>query len=102
MNIAMMLKHEKPSSPDCCCENMREAIEDNEHPLYYSGAFDEFGLKLSSQYEYSILNCCPWCSTNLPESRRNAWYKSLESQGVDPWENEIPINYLSSAWWSNA
>jgi len=102
MNIVMMLKNEKESVPKCCCSDMMEALKDNEHPLYYSGAYQEFGLQLSSKFEYSVLAFCIWCGEKLPESRRDKWFDKLEEQGIDPWENEIPIDFLSSAWWSNA
>lgn len=99
MTIVMMLKNEQQTYPECCCENMQEALSDSEHPIYYSSAFQEFGLKLSSGFEYSILKYCNWCGTKLPKSRRDAWFESLEKIGVDPWENDIPIKYLSSSWW---
>ena len=102
MNIAMMLKNEAKSIPKCCCKDMKEALTDNEHPLYYSAAYQEFGLQLASKYEYSILNYCNWCGVQLPNSRRDQWFEELEAQGIDPWEQDIPINYLSSAWWANA
>lgn len=102
MNIVMMLKHEKASKPKCCCDNMDSALHDGEHPLYYSSAYQEFGMRLSSKYEYSVLNHCPWCSEKLPISRRDKWFDSLENINIDPWESDIPIQYLSSAWWENA
>ena len=98
----MMLKHEKYSQPDCCCEDMREALSDNEHPLYYSSTFDEYGLTLSSKFEYSILINCPWCATKLPSSKRDAWMKELDEQNIDPWESDIPVQYLSAAWWKSS
>jgi len=102
MNIAMMLKNEEKSLPDCCCEDMQKAISDDEHPMYYSSAYEEYGIQLSSKFEYSILNYCAWCGAKLPESRRDVWFEELEEIKVDPWENEIPVKYLSSSWWSNA
>jgi len=102
MNIVMMLKNEKLSTPDCCCSDMEEAVKDSEHPLYYSGAYQEFGMQLAGQFEYSVLNYCNWCGIKLPESRRDEWFEKLEQQGIEPWEHDIPIHFLSSAWWSNA
>jgi hypothetical protein len=81
---------------------MEDALADSEHPIYYSGAYEEFGLKLSSGFEYSILNYCLWCGKKLPKSRRDDWFESLETIGIDPWENDIPIHYLSSSWWEHA
>lgn len=98
----MMLKNEKATVPDCCCEDMQEALSDHEHPLYYSGAYQEFGIQLSSKFEYSVLAHCMWCGNKLPDSRRDQWFDELEKIGVDPWEQDIPINFLSSAWWGHA
>ncbi len=92
-----MLKNEKVTTPECCCDDMQDAISDNEHPLYYSSAYQEFGLQLSSKFEYSVLKHCMWCGSKLPNSRRDQWFDELEKQGIDPWEQDIPIHYLSSA-----
>ncbi|MEH6473404.1 MAG: hypothetical protein V7752_19415, partial [Halopseudomonas sp.] len=102
MNIVMMLKNEKATVPECCCEDMAEALKDHEHPLYYSGAYQEFGLLLSSEFEHSVLNYCLWCGSKLPDSRRDEWFDKLEVMGIDPWEHDIPIHFLNSSWWSNA
>lgn len=102
MTIVMMLKNERQSHPKCCCADMEEAVKDNEFPIYYSSAYQEFGLKLSCGYEYLILEYCNWCGAQLPNSRRDEWFESLEKQGIDPWENDVPINYLSSSWWEHA
>jgi len=102
MTIVMMLKNERMSSFKCCCKEMEHAVKDSEHPLYYSSAYKEFGIKLSSGYEYSILKYCNWCGSKLPDSKRDEWFYSLEKQGIDPWENDIPIHYLSSSWWEHA
>lgn len=102
MTVVMMLKNEKPSLPKCCCQQMENALQDNEHPIYYSSAFQEFGIKLSSGYEYVILNYCNWCGSKLPESKRDDWFDSLEKLGINPWEDDIPIHFLSSSWWDRA
>ncbi|OUR64874.1 hypothetical protein A9Q79_06180 [Methylophaga sp. 42_25_T18] len=99
MNIVMMLKNEKTSVPSCCCHSMETALSDREHPLYYSSAYQEFGVQLSSKFEYSVLSFCGWCGSKLPTSRRNEWFEQLESMNIDPWEHDIPIHFLSSAWW---
>lgn len=101
MNIVMMLKNEKASIPKCCCEHMQKALQDTEHPLYYSSAYQEFGIQLSSKFEYRVMSYCPWCNSRLPESRRDQWFEKLEEIGIDPWDHDIPIHFLSSAWWLN-
>ena len=73
---------------------MEDAIKDAEHPIYYSGVYQEYGLRLNSGYEYSIMKYCNWCGAELPSSRREQWFDSLEKQGIDPWENDIPIHYF--------
>ena len=98
----MMLKFEKAVVPDCCCESMRSAIEDIENPMYYSSILREFGIRLTSEFEFELLNFCGWCGSTLPTSLRDEWFQKLENIGIDPWEDDIPINYLSSAWWQNA
>ncbi|WP_157888805.1 DUF6980 family protein [Alteromonas abrolhosensis] len=102
MTIVMMLRNERQSLPKCCCTDMEDAIKDAEHPIYYSGVYQEYGLRLNSGYEYSIMKYCNWCGAELPSSRREQWFDSLEKQGIDPWENDIPIHYLSSSWWEHA
>lgn len=98
MNIVMMLKDERNETPDCCCADMHNALEHAEFPMHYSGAFDEFGMRLSSAYEYAVLRHCPWCARPLPRSRRDDWFDRLESLGMDPWQDDIPEAFRSAAW----
>jgi hypothetical protein len=99
MKIVMMLKNERPVAPQVCCEEMGKALEHPEHQMYYSAAYEEYGLCLTSGYEYSVIAHCPWCGSRLPNSKRDEWFDELEAQGLDPWGAPVPDEYLGPEWW---
>lgn len=94
-----------------CCGRMRIAVEEtcDEHPdrydcpdalLTYVEKFDEFGLIVhDGGRSHVVIAFCPWCGTTLPESKRNEWFERLEKLDLDPWDDDIPPEYESGAWW---
>jgi hypothetical protein len=94
-----------------CCGRMRLAVEETceQHPdrfdcpdalVTYSEKLDEYGLIVhDGGSAYVVIAYCPWCAAELPESKRDEWFDRLEEMGLDPWVDEIPAEYESSAWW---
>jgi hypothetical protein len=95
-----------------CCEEMRQQAERvcDQHldrfecadcVIDYSPTFREYGLIIhdggTSSYRISF---CPWCGVRLPESLRNRWFEEMERRGIDPWEDEVPEEFQSAAWWA--
>jgi hypothetical protein len=68
--------------------------------IHYSPRFREYGLIVHDGGTASChIRFCPWCGTNLPESLRDRWFEEVQALDFDPWEDELPERYLSSAWW---
>lgn len=94
-----------------CCEDMRRQVEFvcELHPdrfdcsdclVHYSPRLREYGLIVHDGGSSSCrIHFCPWCGAQLPESLRDRWFEEVEQLGLDPWTDEIPEPYCSSAWW---
>ena len=94
----------------CCADMQREAERVcNRHPdrfdcpdalIHYSPKFREYGLIVHDGGSASCrIRFCPWCGTHLPGPLREEWFAEMERRGIDPWEGEMPAEFLSAAWW---
>ena len=72
--------------------------------ITYVDKFDEYGLLIhDGGSSFILISFCPWCGTELPESKRDSWFQTLAERGVDdPTETEIPEEFLSSRWWRSS
>lgn len=62
----------------------------------------EYGLIIHDGGTSSLqIRFCPWCGARLPETLRDRWFEELARRGIDPWEDEIPESFRSSAWWAD-
>jgi len=70
----------------------------------YSERFREYGLRVHDGGSSSIaISFCPWCGAKLPDSLRTRWFAELAALGYDdPWAQEIPASFQSSAWYDAA
>ena len=68
--------------------------------VIYSPAFDEYGIIIhDGGRSYSAIRFCPWCGKKLPDSKRDRWFKVLESRGYkNPLAQEIPKEFLTDEW----
>jgi hypothetical protein len=94
-----------------CCEEMTRQVEliCDQHPdrhdcpdclIRYAPELREYGLLIHDGGTSSLrILFCPWCGSRLPASLRDEWFAELERQGIDPWSDEVPIEFRSSAWW---
>ena len=41
----------------------------------------------------AVLFDCPRYGEKLPASKRNAWLDAVEALGVDPWRDEVPVEF---------
>jgi hypothetical protein len=65
----------------------------------FSARFQEYGLILHDGGTSSIgIVFCPWCGRRLPASRRDRWFEELEARGIDPWEDELPVEFQDDRW----
>jgi hypothetical protein len=78
-----------------CCAEMQAALEfdcaDHDDPfdcpdtvLVFHELFGEYGIPIrDGGISYLLLDHCPFCSTRLPEGRRDAWFDALEAAGLE-------------------
>jgi len=96
-----------------CCNEMSEMVTYtcDRHPdrfdcpdclINYSPMFDEYGIIIhDGGTAVSSINFCPCCGSRLPDSKRDLWFEELAALGFDdPFEEEIPEQYLTDAWYS--
>jgi hypothetical protein len=68
--------------------------------VQYDNRFDEYWVTAGSARQ--SLFYCPWCGEKLPASKRNAWFDAVEALGVDPWGDQVPVEFRSDAWWKQS
>lgn len=78
---------------------MRYNIQDSKS-IIYSEAVDEYGINIAEDHVSMILiEYCPWCGSKLPDSKRDAWFETLEAMGYDrPFDQHIPCEFKSAKW----
>jgi hypothetical protein len=95
-----------------CCEDMKREVEKvcELHPdpfdcpdclILYAPEFREYGLIVHDGGSSKCgIRFCPWCGIRLPESLRDRWFADMDRLGINPWEEEVPEEFQSAAWWS--
>ena len=95
-----------------CCDFMRTQLshECEQHPdprdcpdvlVVYNPRFDEYGMPIRDGGTSSLsMRFCPWCGTAMPDSKRDLWFDTLASMGIDdPFEHPVPDEFRSDSWW---
>lgn len=83
-----------------CCEQMRDAIQDDVVPVTFLPKFREYGiLVLDGGSSFLELRYCPWCGNKLPSSLRDEWFDYLEAREIDPESDLVPPEYQTEQWW---
>ena len=83
-----------------CCLQMHRAIDDSDMPIRFVPKFREIGIQIVDGGDSMvILSVCPWCGSKLPESLRNRWFDELEANGIDPYGDSLPAEYLNTDWY---
>jgi hypothetical protein len=60
----------------------------------------EYGLLIhDGGTSFAVIRHCPWCGAQLPTSLRSRWFEEIRARGLEPGDDAIPAEYLSSAWW---
>lgn len=112
MNRSMILKDEIRVRRQHCCRVMTSQanLTCSDHPdifdcpdlvVYYSSAFDEYGVPVPKSRETTLIDFCPFCGHALSPSQRDNWFRKLKADGIDPWKHPIPKEFLSDKWRRN-
>jgi hypothetical protein len=97
---------------DVCCDEMSAQLSktcerhsdpaDCDNVIYWSPTLDEYGLIVHNggAATYWVIEHCPWCGMKLPESKRDRWFRELETLGFeDPLGEDIPPLFESDEWY---
>ena len=71
--------------------HMDQHAQNNCGSVPYDNRFDEYWVTAGSARQ--SLFYCPRCGEKLPASKRNAWLDAVEALGVDPWRDEVPVEF---------
>ncbi|WP_438861326.1 DUF6980 family protein [Modestobacter roseus] len=79
---------------------MKQALGDTSIPVGYDDTYREYGIGIQDGGSSTlVITFCPFCGSGLPSSLRDKWFDRLEELGVEPGEGNIPVHYLTGAWW---
>ena len=81
------------------CGHMDQHPQNDWGSVSYDGRFGEYWVPAGSARQ--MLFYCPWCGEKLPNSKRDEWFDAIEALGLDPWNDDVPTEYQSDAWWNN-
>lgn len=110
MTFALVLKDEVPVDKAHCCDAMTEQVNlgfpqtvgslkgSTDRRIYWSPVFDEYGLICQPSAEMLLIQYCPFCGVQLPDSRRDMWFDRLERHGWKTWDDSIPKHMLFHDW----
>jgi|SRR5690606_12428764 len=96
-----------------CCKSIKYHLDpsnnlsdENDSPdiiIKYIAKFDEYGIPIyDGGSSMIVIHYCPWCGKQLPESKRDLWFDTLENMEVNvDLADEIPEEFRSSKWYIN-
>lgn len=68
--------------------------------IHHNQKFDEYGIIVQDGGSSVIeIRFCPWCGTELPPSKREAWHAEVARRGLDPNANDLPEDLRDDDWW---
>ncbi|MCA9840433.1 MAG: hypothetical protein KC422_26235 [Trueperaceae bacterium] len=81
------------------CEHHPNLKDCSDATILYDARFDEYSLNSARAWVVPI-QYCPFCGSELPESKRDRWFKELAALGYDnPRQQAIPEKYKSDLWY---
>jgi hypothetical protein len=75
--------------------------EETDRKVDWIASWNEYWIPRSrDQKEAKLLEVCPWCGKRLPELKRELWFKTMYTMGVEePAKQDVPAEYRSDRWW---
>lgn len=80
-----------------------------EHPNYYDCSdiiihynkhFDEYSIApRGGRGDNIMISHCPWCGIELPASKRDLFFDTLDALGINYPEEDAPESLLKPKWW---
>jgi hypothetical protein len=82
---------------------MQVALEDEASGLAYGAVFREYGLTVDDGgSSFLVIDFCPFCGVELPQSLRDAWFARLNDLGLEPENPRVPPEMRDASWWREA
>ncbi len=87
---------------DQCCDMMRNAVEEDDIPLYYQPRFRSWVLEqqdgLGTRWQ---IQHCPWCGIELPAALSEEWLAEASRRGIGPLaeDDDLPADLRDDRWW---
>ncbi|WP_208615662.1 DUF6980 family protein [Gottfriedia luciferensis] len=93
-----------------CCTEMayhlskgldKDPYENPDVVIIHNKKFDEYGIPIQDGgNSFIMIKHCPWCGNKLPQSKRDMWWETLESLGLNnPFEQNIPEKFETDEWY---
>ena len=85
------------------CNQHKDEYECTDSLISYNPKFDEYGIIIHDGGTATLgISYCPWCGSELPKSKRDLWFDTVEALGFDdPSEQDIPKQFQGSDWYRN-
>jgi hypothetical protein len=79
------------------CGHMDAHGQNDWGSIRYDARFDEYSIPAGEGVSQCLFYC-PWCGEKLPQSKRDEWFEALETLGLDPLQDVVPVQFQSGAW----
>ena len=84
------------------CDMHEDLFECHKSPIVYDERFDEYAIgPRGGEGDLCVITHCPWCGVALPPSQRDAWFDELERMNVEPFSDDVPVEFRTKAWREN-
>jgi hypothetical protein len=81
------------------CDQHTDPFDCPDALIRFTAKFQEYGLIIhDGGTSCSGIEFCPWCGRRLPESQRDRWFEELEGRGIDPWTDDVPVDFQDDSW----
>lgn len=81
---------------------MQSLLDTEESALKYRPRYREYTIDYTDGASVQVINYCPFCGTELPESLFDEWHARLDETGLDWTSPDIPEELRSDRWWREA
>jgi hypothetical protein len=96
-----------------CCGRLTAALGDDDVPVTHNPVVREWDLYVfpigdperpgwREGSNRQALWFCPFCGDRFPESLRDQYFERLRAIGVEPMDDEVPVEFTSDRWWREA
>jgi len=67
--------------------------------VVYDTVFDEYCLVREGGLDAAPISHCPWCGSELPDSKRDLWFAELALRGLTADDPGLDEAFRSDTWW---